>query len=423
MNMFKAQKPAMITMRWITRRHGVKRTRSGVRCRMRNGASSAFTAWARRSSPPASSGPSRSKEGVMNTNKKNFCKTIPDHICKVILDGIYKVIPGAFIRHSGLDPEPSLTRSLAFLLFFPFFFLASCSTFGDRDNPADPGASNYAGRIGGASSASVSAGSVTASSASVSAGSVTASSASVSAGSVTASSASVSAGSVTASSASVSAGSVTASSASVSAGSVTASSASVSAGSVTTGTLTDSRDGQIYKTVVIGMQTWMAQNLNYAVDSSWCYWNSADSCSKYGRLYQWAAAMGEGTSYNSAIFGDSVNHQGVCPAGWHVPTIGEWNALATAVGDSGTAGTKLKSTAGWNSSGNGTDDFGFSAFPAGSRYYDGARHDDGLLAIFWSATEIDANDAYYRALHYDGAFMDMYYVNKFYAFSVRCVQD
>src|SRR5574344_1805467 len=383
MNICRVRRHAMITMRWITRRHRVKRMRSGVRCRMRNGASSAVTAWARRSSGPALYGPWRSKEGVMNTNKKNFCKTIPDHICKVILDGIYKVIPnclcktipGAFIRHSGLDPEPGLTRSLAFLLFLPFFFLASCSTFGDRDNPADPGASNYAGRIGGASSASVSA------------------------------------------------GSVTASSASVSAGSVTASSASVSAGSVTTGTLTDSRDGQIYKTVVIGMQTWMAQNLNYAVDSSWCYWNSADSCSKYGRLYQWAAAMGEGTSYNSAIFGDSVNHQGVCPAGWHVPTIGEWNALATAVGDSGTAGTKLKSTAGWNSSGNGTDDFGFSAFPAGSRYYDGARHDDGLLAIFWSATEIDANDAYYRALHYDGAFMDTYYLNKFYAFSVRCVQD
>src|SRR5574344_459914 len=132
------------------------------------------------------------------------------------------------------------------------------------------------------------------------------------------------------------------------------------------GEFTDDRDGQVYKTVVIGTQTWMAENLNYAVDSSWCYENSADSCSKYGRLYQWIAAMGVSASYNGAIFGDSVNHQGACPAGWHVPTSGEWDTLATAVGGSDTAGTKLKSTGGWYSSGNGTDSYGFSALPAGN---------------------------------------------------------
>lgn len=192
---------------------------------------------------------------------------------------------------------------------------------------------------------------------------------------------------------------------------------------VVTGTMTDSRDGQVYKTVTIGMQTWMAENLNYAVDSSWCYENSADSCSKYGRLYTWTAAMGVGMSYNSAILGDSVNHQGVCPAGWHVPTNGEWATLETAVGGSYSAGTKLKSTSGWYDSGNGTDSYGFSALPAGGRYNDGDFYLARGLALFSSATEYGASYAYYRRFGYNFASMYAYIGNKTYAFSVRCIQD
>src|SRR5574344_1612359 len=210
-------------------------------------------------------------------------------------------------------------------------------------------------------------------------------------------------------------------------GSVAKSSSSVAVCTNTygTNTVTDCRDGQVYKTVTIGTQTWMAQNLNYAVDCSWCYNNSADSCSKYGRLYQWTAAMNIASSYLTTSAGAVINapHQGACPAGWHIPTDAEWNTLATAVGGSDAAGTKLKSTGGWYSSGNGTDSYGFSALHAGSRSINGYFNNAGLYADFWSATEDDAFGAYGRNMNYGTANMFTYYYNKCYAFSVRCVQD
>jgi uncharacterized protein (TIGR02145 family) len=196
------------------------------------------------------------------------------------------------------------------------------------------------------------------------------------------------------------------------------------------GKMTDRRDGQVYKTVKIGTQTWMAENLNYAVDSSWCYENSADSCAKYGRLYQWAAAMDIDASYNDEEWdGSDANHRGACPAGWHVPTDAEWTTLETAVGGSSVAGTKLKSRSGWNDDGdecgNGTDAYGFSALPAGSRDVNGIFDDVGHDAFFWSATEYATVHAYYRDLRNYYAYM--YTGNddgdKIFAFSVRCVQD
>ena len=117
--------------------------------------------------------------------------------------------------------------------------------------------------------------------------------------------------------------------------------------SVSTGTMTDSRDGQTYKTVTIGSQTWMAENLNYETSNSYCYNDSASYCIKYGRFYIWEAATT------------------ACPEGWHLPTKAEFKTLFTAVGGELIAGQKLKSTSGWNDyrgeSGNGTDAFAFSA--------------------------------------------------------------
>ena len=118
-------------------------------------------------------------------------------------------------------------------------------------------------------------------------------------------------------------------------------------------TMTDSRDGQTYKTVTIGTQTWMAQNLNYETANSYCCKDSASYCTKYGRLYTWAAATT------------------ACPEGWHLPSQTEWEVLFTAVGGQSTAGKVLKSTSGWNNGGNGTDAFAFSALPAGGRYNHG----------------------------------------------------
>jgi uncharacterized protein (TIGR02145 family) len=191
--------------------------------------------------------------------------------------------------------------------------------------------------------------------------------------------------------------------------------------------------GQTYKTVTIGTQTWMAENLNYADSaampnlkgSSWCYDNSVDSCAKYGRLYTWTAAMDIASSYQSVSASAVISapHQGVCPAGWHIPTNAEWTIFENFVGGEETAGTYLKSTSGWSNSGNGTDAYGFSALPAGIRsYYDGFGY-VGYYAIFWSATEGGTDSAYYLGLYYVSAGMGTGSDVKNDAFSVRCVQN
>jgi len=192
-----------------------------------------------------------------------------------------------------------------------------------------------------------------------------------------------------------------------------------------TNTVTDCRDNQTYKTVVIGTQTWMAENLNYAVDSSWCYESSVDSCAKYGRLYQWASAMGLSATYNttSASGVISTPQQGVCPVGWHIPTDAEWTTLGNTVGGEDVAGTALKSTNGWYNDGNGTDTYGFSALPAGRRYYYGSFYYVGGYADFWSATEYDTDLAYGWYLGYGIAGMYANYYDEDGAFSVRCLKD
>ena len=197
------------------------------------------------------------------------------------------------------------------------------------------------------------------------------------------------------------------------------------------GTLLDERDNQVYKTVQIGEQIWMAENLNYGTANSYCYNGNSANCTKYGRLYTWAAAMdsagtwsanGKGCGYNETC-SPTYPVRGVCPEGWHLPTQTEWNTLFTAVGGSSVAGKKLKSTSGWNSSGNGTDAFSFSALPAGYRYDDGRYFSEGYRAYFWSSTENYSECAYnlYLGYNYDSAGLN-YYI-KYSGYSVRCVKD
>ena len=188
------------------------------------------------------------------------------------------------------------------------------------------------------------------------------------------------------------------------------SSENISAGSVydeTAKTLKDLRDGQTYKTVTIGTQTWMADNLNYETENSYCYDDDPSNCSKYGRLYTWAAA------------------KTVCPEGWHLPDTTEWNTLFTAVGGSSTAGAKLKSQTGWTAYDGITneDSFGFSALPAGYRDDDGSYGGEGNYAYFWSSTEYNSYDAFNMYLGY--TYGDAYLCNdgKSNGFSVRCVKD
>ena len=209
-------------------------------------------------------------------------------------------------------------------------------------------------------------------------------------------------------------------------------------------TLTDLRDGQTYKTVTIGAQTWMAQNLNYAYigvpykyfgftsDSiSWCYDNAPANCTKYGRLYTWAAAMdsvgtwstnGKSCGYRKACW-PTYPVRGICPEGWHLPDSTEWNTLVTAVADSSTAGEMLKSSNGWNNSGNGTDAYFFSALPAGICFPGGGFDEEGDAALFWSSAVFDRDNAYVIGMSCDYDFARLLNHNKDLGFSVRCVKD
>jgi len=124
---------------------------------------------------------------------------------------------------------------------------------------------------------------------------------------------------------------------------------------------------QIYKTVEIGTQTWMAENLNYDVPGSVCYDNDPANCEKYGRLYDWAAAMDLPASYNTTRYdGSEKKHKGICPEGWHIPSYssyddGDWNKLGKIIGGWNTDGVKHLKAIEWD----GEDTYGFAALPGG----------------------------------------------------------
>ncbi len=204
------------------------------------------------------------------------------------------------------------------------------------------------------------------------------------------------------------------------------------------GSMTDSRDGQIYKTVKIGDQTWMAENLNYAdsintpslLERSWCYDDKAENCAVAGRLYTWAAAIdsvklatdadnpqdcGFHKTWNCTL---PAKVQGICPDGWHLPTQVEWNTLFAEVGGELGAGKILKAQTGWN----GTDSVGFSALPAGGRDNGGQFGADGNFAYFWCSNSAGSFYASYMSLDYT-EYAGLEPGLKDTAFSVRCLKD
>jgi uncharacterized protein (TIGR02145 family) len=205
------------------------------------------------------------------------------------------------------------------------------------------------------------------------------------------------------------------------------------------GSFTDSRDSKTYRTVEIGTQTWMAENLNYKTDSSWCYGNKDSNCSKYGRLYSWAAAMGLSSSYNKSLWGGSdVNHQGICPSGWHLPSDSEWTVLANYVSQTSNMGNMddygswsaigqlLKTNYGWHdttSSGTGTNAFGFAALAGGVIDSSGSFMGDSLLTAWWSSTENKDIGAVDIILFYSDDSLSRGTDIKAYDYSVRCVMD
>ena len=187
---------------------------------------------------------------------------------------------------------------------------------------------------------------------------------------------------------------------------------------------------RFYKKVTIGTQTWMAENLNYQTENSWCGGGSETTegnCETYGRLYTWATAVGKDEStcgYGYECDLDTGDVQGVCPDGWHLPSKAEWEALFDAVGGQSTAGRKLKGSTLWKAEYGITneDAYGFSAFPAGIMDNNGYFSGEGGSAFFWSATEDGSDYAYYLTLYYDeSAYLGL--IDKNLAFSVRCLEN
>jgi uncharacterized protein (TIGR02145 family) len=184
---------------------------------------------------------------------------------------------------------------------------------------------------------------------------------------------------------------------------------------VAQGSFTDSRDGQTYKTVVIGGVTWMAENLNYAAGGSWCYNDDSTFCHKYGRLYDWKTA------------------KIVCPKGFSLPSVRDWDDLVKEAGGR-TAGKALKSKRGWNDylglneykerSGGGENTFGFSALPGGVSLYSGGFSYAGTNGYWWTATEDTKTSAGFLEMGYDYDYVkkNVFKTNNT-MLSVRCVEE
>ncbi len=197
-------------------------------------------------------------------------------------------------------------------------------------------------------------------------------------------------------------------------------------------------DGYIYKTVKIGNQWWMAENLKtihysngdpiphvildplwrFATSGAYCnYDNDTTLVATYGRLYNWYAVD------------DSLN---IAPSGWHVPTDGEWQTLIDYLGGGVVAGGKMKST-GTISGGNGlwqtpnlgaTNESGFSALPGGFRNHSNGRfYSIGDNAHFWSSTAAFNPYVWSRYLVFDSSGVIWFDCEKQKGFSVRCVRD
>lgn len=182
------------------------------------------------------------------------------------------------------------------------------------------------------------------------------------------------------------------------------------------GTFTDPRDGQEYATLTVGNQTWLAENLRYNAIGSQT--NPAYPDPVYGRQYPWAIA------------------RIACPAGWHLPSDDEWNILETALGccengelvtqlfSRGLHAVNMKSDIGWLNDGNGTNGTGFNVYPAG--YYDAFTaviYSTGLFADFWTSTEYDSNEGFFRRLSFDSDGVSRLRARKIDGSSCRCVQD
>ena len=186
---------------------------------------------------------------------------------------------------------------------------------------------------------------------------------------------------------------------------------------------------------MIGAKGWSAQNLNIGIRingsleqtdnqdiEKYCYFDLESNCDIYGGLYQGDEMM----QYTA-----TEGIQGICPAGWHLPTDGEWTVLTTYLGGEDVAGGKMKSTGTievgtglWYSPNTAaTNSSGFTALPGGNRGGNGHFEYLTNYAGFWSSTENSSAGAWYRNLYYNGEGVSRFSYYKLYGFSCRCIQD
>jgi uncharacterized protein (TIGR02145 family) len=189
------------------------------------------------------------------------------------------------------------------------------------------------------------------------------------------------------------------------------------------------KDGNVYKTVIIGTQEWTCENLtaehyrngdvipqvqdfdawSKLTSGAWCYFeNSSENGKMYGKLYNWFAVN---------------DPRGLAPEGWHIPTDAEWTTLINKNGGEKTAGKKLKSKVGWLENTLATNELGFSAIPGGMRDKDGSFYDINKFGCFWSSSESSNVFAWYCFLIYNYADVARFDGAKERGLSVRCVKD
>lgn len=198
------------------------------------------------------------------------------------------------------------------------------------------------------------------------------------------------------------------------------------------------KDGNQYKTIKIGSQCWMAENLKTmhyddgtAISGYFAYNNDTSYVKTYGLLYTWWAAMKNQSEdeKNKAVI------QGVCPEGWHIPSDAEWRKLELKLGinveelnKSGWRGTseggKLKSKDLWMAPNlDATNESGFSALPGGSKKFDGSFSSVEINGFFWTTSQLYGLTSWGRGLSATSGSIYRFSEDPDAAFSIRCIKD
>lgn len=180
------------------------------------------------------------------------------------------------------------------------------------------------------------------------------------------------------------------------------------------GTFTDARDGQVYKYTTIANQVWMAENLKFDAPYSVCYDEIEGFCDTFGRFYS--------LHVDGKVLGhfDQELLDTICPAGWRVPSVNDWDILVNNMGGVGKAVPRLRSPVNYGENYKpGTDDCGFNSLPAGYWLLNGNLSVDYVTSVYWTSTTKDTKTSYCSWFSSSGIFFEINYPKM----SIRCVRN